>query len=309
MKPTLSRSLVAACLILFSCQTATAGILRDLLARRDASQPITLPADVQTLHDIAYGSDQRQRFDVYLPPHAQNAPVIFMVHGGGWRTGDKKSGAVVENKAARWLPRGFIFISVNYRLLPTDPLQQADDVAHALAAAQAKAATWGGDPSRFILMGHSAGAHLVALLSADPARAFKVGAKPWLGSILLDSAALNVEKIMEGRHFRLYDDAFGNQPAYWRSASPFDLLTPKAPPMLAVCSTRRKDSCPQAQDFVAKAGSLGVRAQVLPEDFSHREINELLGKDPVYTRAVETFMGSLDASVKDLLETSMTTTP
>src|SRR5207247_470736 len=112
----------------------------------------------------------------------------FMVHGGAWVLGDKASPGVMENKVARWAARGYILLSVDYRMIPeADPLEQAEDVARALAAAQAKAASWGGDPSKFVLMGHSAGAHLVGLLAADPARAFKRGAKPWLGAVLLDS--------------------------------------------------------------------------------------------------------------------------
>ena len=108
-----------------------------------------------------YGSDKQQRFDVYGPLEAKEAPIIFMVHGGACSLGNKAQGAVVENKVARWVPGGFIVISTNYRLLLTvGPIEQAKDVARALAVAQDKAASWGGDRTKFILMGHSAGAHL-----------------------------------------------------------------------------------------------------------------------------------------------------
>ena len=100
---------------------------------------------------------------------------------------------VVQEKVARWVPKGFVFISVNYRLYPTvNVLQEAQDVAMALAAAQSRAASWGADASRFILMGHSAGAHLVSLINASPTLAQREGAWPWLGTVSLDSAALNV---------------------------------------------------------------------------------------------------------------------
>ncbi len=65
------------------------------------------------------------------------------------------------------------------------------DVARALAAVQARAGEWGGDASRVVLMGHSAGAHLVALLSADPTRAAAEGAGPWRSAVVLDSAAID----------------------------------------------------------------------------------------------------------------------
>ena len=77
----------------------------------------------------------------------------------------------------RWVPKGFIFISTNYRMLPkTAPMEQIRDVASALAFAQGKASSWGGDPAGFIIMGHSAGAHLAALLAASPAMASRARA-------------------------------------------------------------------------------------------------------------------------------------
>jgi arylformamidase len=250
---------------------------------------------VKVLHDIPYGDDSKQRMDVYLPQISlKGAPVIFMVHGGAWAIGDKSSQAVVVNKVAKWVPRGFIFISVNYRLVPeADPLRQADDVAHALATAQDKAATWGGDPSRFILMGHSTGAHLVALLAAAPSRVLALGAKPWLGTVMLDSAAYDLVQIMQARHPRFYDKAFGSRPDFWRSASPYHVLTTSATPMLAVCSSRRDDSCPQAHKLAERAASLKVRMTVVEEDLSHRQINETLGQAGDYTEAVDKFISSL----------------
>lgn len=308
------RTLFAIMLFMLAADMAVAGPLRERIAERRAAQAeeelgdtedgasgASLPAGVQVIRDVAYGRANEQRFDVYLPPqgqraqHANNAPVILMVHGGGWKRGDKAERAVIENKMPHWTSQGFIFISTNYRLLPgTGPVEQAEDIAHALAAVQRNAASWGGDPSRVILMGHSAGSHLVALLSASPDKALRLGASPWLGSVLLDSAALDVVKIMEERHFPLYDDAFGSDPSYWRRASPYHHLSAGAPPMLAVCSTQRKASCPQAREFAAKAATLGVRAPVLEQDLSHREINLLLGEPGRYTAAVDAFIRSLE---------------
>lgn len=308
---------LAALCVLAMSQTALAGPLRDFIHERRAAaaqgpsvtqegasmRPAALPATVRVLRDIPYGRDARQRFDVYAPRQVKNAPVIFMVHGGGWRRGDKAMRAVVENKVARWVPQGFIVISTNYRLLPdAGPLEQAGDVARALAVAQERAANWGGDRDKFILMGHSAGAHLVALLAASPQRAIQAGAVPWLGTVALDSAALDVVKIMEAPHPPLYDNAFGSDPAYWRAASPFHVLSGPGKPLLAVCSTRRADACPQAERFVAKAAARGTRASVLPEDLSHRQINESLGEAGPYTRAVEAFLRGLDAAVARTLD-------
>lgn len=296
--------------LLLMWQLSYAGPIRDrIIEYRSAQQAkdiedaepagrVALPAGVRLVRDVPYGKDGQQRMDIYLPRQAAGAPVIFMVHGGAWRLGDKGARAVVENKVARWVSKGFIFISANYRLLPkTAPVEQAQDIASALATAQGKAASWGGDPAKFILMGHSAGAHLVALLDASPTMALKLGARPWLGTVLLDSAALDVVKIMEAKHARFYDRAFGSEPAYWRAASPFHVLSETATPFLAVCSTLRADSCPQARRFVIKATSLNLRASVLEQDRSHKDINQQLGIEGDYTDAVESFMGTLDESV------------
>jgi arylformamidase len=299
--------------------TAHAGPLRDWLAEhkaeRQAAQETSALDDgessgkavqvqgMRVLKDVAYGNENEQKMDVYLPAHAAGAPVIFMVHGGAWRIGDKAASQVVKNKVARWVSKGFIFVSVNYRLLPkADPLMQADDVARALAAAQAKAASWGGDPAKFVLMGHSAGAHLVALLSAAPARAQALGARPWLGTVSLDSAAMDVVQVMERDHFRLYDQAFGKDAAYWQASSPLRVLTSSAPPMLLVCSSKRPDKpCDQAKVFAAKAATLGIRAEISEQAMSHKEINQKLGLPGSYTDAVEIFMGSLDGAIRKLL--------
>ncbi|GAB3542702.1 alpha/beta hydrolase [Noviherbaspirillum agri] len=264
--------------------------------QEESAGDAALAPDLQVVRDVAYGADNEQRFDVYLPRTAQgqNAPLILMVHGGGWHRGDKAMKSVVENKANYWVGKGYIFISTNYRLLPkAAPLEQAEDVARALAVAQRRATSWGGDLSRFILMGHSAGAHLVALLASEPEKAQRLGAQAWLGTVMLDSAALDVVKVMEQPHAKLFDNAFGSDPQYWRRASPFHQLRAGAAPMLMVCSTQRPAACPQADQFAARAATLGIRAHVSRQDLSHREINMLLGEPGRYTAAVDAFIRSI----------------
>lgn len=304
-------------LLLSLTTTAEAGWLRDRLSARaeahaassemesdDGAGSASLPTDTKILKDIAYGNDKRQKLDVYLPAiKIKEAPVIFMVHGGAWRVGDKNASKVVQNKIARWLPRGFIFISVNYRLLPdADPLQQAEDVAQALAYAQAHARDWGGDPGQFLLMGHSAGAHLVSLLSANPALATAQGAQAWRGTVALDSAAMDVTAIMQREHYRFYDKAFGKDADFWRQTSPLAQLQNGNMPLLLVCSTKRPDApCDQANAFAATARKLGHAVDVLPQPLKHGDINGELGKNNDYTRAVETFMKTLGPSFANRL--------
>jgi len=260
-----------------------------------APQPPRLPPQVRRLADIAYGSDARQRFDVYLPEHPQHAPVIVMVHGGAWMIGNKAMPQVVQNKVAHWVGSGAIFVSIGYRLVPqVGPLDQASDVAHALAKVQALAPAWGGDPQRLVLMGHSAGAHLVALVGASPALAQGADARPWLGTVVLDSGALDLVALMRAPHARFYDRVFGRDPASWRAASPFDALTLGAPPMLLVCSTQRPDrSCAQSAAFATQANARGVHTSVSEQDLSHGEINATLGLPGGETDAVDAFLATL----------------
>lgn len=262
-----------------------------------ALAPALAQPDVRRLADLPYGPDAAQRMDVYLPPNAHGAPVLVMVHGGAWMFGKKDAASVVDLKVDHWVrAQGYILVSVAYRLVPqVDVMQQAQDVARAVAAVQAGAASWGGDAGRLVLMGHSAGAHLVALLSASPGIARQQGAQPWLGAIALDSAALDTAALMQRRHLPFYDRVFGSDPAFWRSVSPTDALAPGAPPMLLVCSTQRRDgSCTQAAQFAARVTATGGRAQVLPEDLSHAQINAELGLPGAYTSAVDAFIASVD---------------
>lgn len=293
----LARVVVASLLSLAAFAVYAGGLRERIAARRQAAEAAQapLPPGTRVLRDLPYGDDPRQRFDVYLPAAAHDAPLIVFVHGGAWAIGDKDNPGVVANKAAYWLPKGYAFVSVNYRMLPeAEPLTQADDVAHALAAVQRLAPEWKADAARVVLMGHSAGAHLVALLGADPARLTAAGARPPRGIVALDSAAMNVVQIMQfPRHFGFYDRAFGSDPAYWTAASPYHALTAASLPLQAVCSTQRADSCPQARAFAGKARELGVRVDVQPEDLTHAQINHELGAPSAYTDAVGRFVASL----------------
>jgi len=252
-----------------------------------------LPPGTQVQRDLSYGADPAQALDLYaLPGLGDSRPIIVMVHGGAWAFGDKDYRGVVQAKLAHWLPRGYLFVSVNYRMLPAQPVSgQADDVARALAYVQAHARDWGGDPGRVTLMGHSAGAHLVSLLSADPARAQAFGAQRWLATVALDSGAFDVVAIMQRRHLGLYDRAFGADPQTWQALSPLHQLKAGAVPVLAVCSTQRRDRpCTQAQDYTDRARALGVAGGVLPQDLDHGEVNKELGVEENYTRAVDQFL-------------------
>lgn len=236
--------------------------------------------------EVAYGSDRAQRYDVYRPARPERAPVIVLVHGGGWRHGDKRHATLVDNKVPHWLAQGYIVVSINYRMLPVPVATQAEDVALAVESVRAKASSWGGDAERIALVGHSAGAHLVNLLNSRG----PTGPQPWRAVVSLDSAAFDVERLMNARHLPLFDDAFGSDPAVWRSVSPQAQLSQPGKPLLAVCSSRRKDPCPDAESYSARFRQLGGLAEVLPVALSHKEINGELGLRSAYTEQVDRFL-------------------
>jgi len=259
--------------------------------------------------DVAYGSHGLEKMDVFLPKPAGGAPapIILMVHGGGWCVGDKGGASMTANKVARWSAKGFVFISINYPMVSDgrDALAQANAVAKAAAFVQANAGKWGGDPAKLILMGHSAGAHLVSLVNADAQIRQANGVKAILGTVSLDAGAVDVVRQMPNVYPFLktrYLEAFGNTEAQWIAASPFHKLERGAAPWLGVCSTTRKDDpCGQARAYADKSNGLGIRAAVLPEAKNHGAINKELGQAGEYTSGVEAFMASLDPAVAALL--------
>lgn len=267
------------------------------------------PGPTPDLKDIAYGRGDLRTLDVYgVKQYGDGpAPVIVMVHGGGWCVGDKAGPGITENKVSRWVNKGFVFVSVNYPMINegSDALAQANDVAKAVSFVQNNAASWGADPGRVILMGHSAGAHLVSLVNADAEIRKANGVRSLLGTISLDAGAIDVVRQMPNVYPFLrtrYREAFGDTEQQWIVASPFHRLDRSAGPWLGVCSTVRKDDpCGQARAYEAKSESLGIRAGVLPEALSHGAINKELGLPGAYTSAVEVFMASLDARVASLL--------
>lgn len=127
--------------------------------------PTPEPGSVQTALDLAYGPDGRQRLDLYRPASAEPAPMLLFVHGGGWSSGDKRQYAWLGVQLAR---EGLLVAMTNYRLAPAvQHPQHAQDVAAATAWLYRHGAEYGGDPRRLYLAGHSAGAHLGALVALD----------------------------------------------------------------------------------------------------------------------------------------------
>ncbi|MGV9010921.1 alpha/beta hydrolase [Brevundimonas sp.] len=115
--------------------------------------------------DLAYGDDPRQKMDVFAPAQARDLPVLVFFYGGGWDSGDRKDyGWAAQALAAR----GFVVFVPDYRLVPQVHYPAfIQDAAAATARAGELSVTYGGDPERLGVIGHSAGAHLAMMITLD----------------------------------------------------------------------------------------------------------------------------------------------
>ena len=126
--------------------------------------------------DLAYGTDARQKLDVYRPQAAQRAPVILFWYGGSWRHGEKDYYRFVGISLAR---RGFVAILPDYRLAPDHGFPAfVNDAASAVRWARDHAKDYGGDRDRIYISGHSAGGHSALMLALDPQYLRAVGLAP-----------------------------------------------------------------------------------------------------------------------------------
>ncbi|MEP7348579.1 MAG: alpha/beta hydrolase [Sphingorhabdus sp.] len=235
--------------------------------------------------EYAYGSDDLQKLDFWKAKMA-NAPLVIFVHGGGWKRGDKGN-ATGGSKAPHYLEQGYAFASINYRLVPKSTVeQQATDVANAVAYLRNNAQRLGLDPNRIVLMGHSAGAHLSALVGTDPRylRAAGLDLSVLSGVIPLDGAAYDVPTQMtDGPRImqKTYAQAFGSEPERQRALSPYwQAAAPNAPAFL-ILHVDRDDGARQSAALAHALRKNGARVQI--NAFAgkglkgHMEINRKLG--------------------------------
>jgi len=247
---------------------------------------------------VIYGKDARQQVDIYAPDDAVgDAPLVVFIHGGGWQMGDR---ARVQAKPQHFKDAGYVFASAGYRLLPDAPVeQQAADIGAALQALRSQAETGGFDPDRIVLMGHSAGAHLAALVATDPQYAGAAfGAI--LGVVLLDGAGYDVPKAIATPTMEmplLYRDVFGTDPARQKALSPITHVGGKdAAHWLALYVAKRPNSKAQSEALMGaltKAGAQAEAAAITGTD--HGRMNRDLGTEAgkAQTKAVDAFLAQV----------------
>ena len=297
--PALAAAL-AATVIAGTAQAQTDSAARERWAESvTQDQAAMKPAD-QT---IAYGRAPLQKLDFWHAKGANKAPLIVFVHGGGWKRGDKAN-ATGHWKVEHYPAEDYGFASINYRLVPRATVeQQAQDVADALKALIDRSGDLGIDRDKIVLMGHSAGAHLVALVGTDERYLKRAGLSfaDVAGVIPIDGAAYDVPAQMtDGGRFMqpTYRQAFGTDPARQRLLSPtLQAQAPNAGEFLLL-HVQRRDGIMQAQALAEALREAGTDVQV--ESFpgkgirGHREINQRLG-DPDYPAT-----GKVDAWLRDV---------
>jgi acetyl esterase/lipase len=243
-----------------SRRTALAGIYARFLAgcERLGFLAANLPAvfgPYKRLADIAYGSDPLQRLDVYAPEGAavEPRPVVVFWHGGRWREGDKADYRFVGAALAE---SGYVTVVANYRHYPQVKMPGfMQDAARAALFAAAHAHEYGGARERLYLMGHSAGAHLAALLTLDPRYFAAAGqAAPHIAGVIGLSGPYDFLPLLEPDD----QDMFGPPPLYPES-QPINFVRADAPPMLLVQGLDDETVKPKnSRNLAAALQALGV---------------------------------------------------
>lgn len=267
---------------------------------------LSLARAAETQRDIPYGTEhKRQVLDIYAPQDAKNAPVVFWIHGGGWQTGDKSS---VQQKPQAFVERGFVFVSINYRLLPeVDMGAIIRDVAKALAWTHEHIREYGGDPNRIFVMGHSAGAQLAALVSIDNRYLKEHGLTQQFikGCVPVDGDTFDVPAIIEVAETRCrvhhlplptfgHREKFGNDPEKHRDFSAVTHVEKGRyiPPFLIIHVADHPDTSVQARRLESslKAADIPV-TRYGGRETTHSKINADLGvADDPGTKALFEFV-------------------
>jgi acetyl esterase/lipase len=289
-----------------------------LVASSAAGQEVAL--------NIPYAApgDERQALDVYAAKGAKHLPVVVWIHGGGWVSGDKSEVGV---KPRAFGEQGFVFVSINYRLLtepvskpaweggqahipPRTPENEPDpgrlkphvemgeivrDVAKAVGWVHKNIARHGGNGARMVVMGHSAGAQLAALVCTDE-RYLQADGVPFSalkGCVPVDGDTYDIPAIITTAEIRQtvhglplptfgHRQKFGNDPA---KHIEFSAVTHAAkgkgiPPFLILHVAGHPDVTAQAKRLEAALSAAEVPVTVFgAEETTHRRLNENLGRD------------------------------
>jgi len=255
--------------------------------------------EMQVHRDLSYAEpkSERQTLDVYQPSHAKERPVVFWIHGGGWKKGSKEG---VQLKPRAFTEHGFVFVSTNYRLLPEVSIQEmAGDIAKAIRWTHEHAKEFGGDPNAIYVLGHSAGAHLAALVCTDDRylKAEGVSLSIIKGCVPLDVSVYDIPKRLADSNVAppaTMREVFGDTDELHRELSPVTHVAKgkNIPAFLIFHVADRPETRLQSHWFAEKLTAAGVVARVVAaEGKTHGTISTDLGlPDDKPTQALFEFL-------------------
>jgi acetyl esterase/lipase len=205
--------------------------------------------------NIAYGADRQQRLDVYVPDPPAGIPraVVVFWHGGRWRFGDKADYRFVGAALAQ---SGYVAVVANYRHYPQVKMPGfMSDAAQAASWAVAHAEEFGGDRERLYLMGHSAGAHMAALVTLDKSYFAATGQPvPRIAGVIGLSGPYDFLPLLEPD----VQDMFG-PPQIYPQSQPINFVRADAPPMLLMHGLNDDTVRPKnSRNLAAALSALGV---------------------------------------------------
>jgi len=240
----------------------------------------------KTFLNIPYteAKNEKQTLDLFAPFGAKNLPIIFWIHGGGWQAGNKED---VQIKPQAFTAKGFLFVSTNYRLIPAASIKEmAGDIAKSMRWVYDHAKEYGGDPTTFVVMGHSAGAQLAALVSTDDSflNAEKLPLTIIKGCVPVDGdtydVPMQIAMVIE-RSAISYRKKFGDEKQQ-KELSPVSHVAKgkNIPPFLILHVAGHPETGGQSQRLVKELKAAGISAGAYPsEGKTHGSINADLGKD------------------------------
>lgn len=183
--------------------------------------------DYRRIADVPYGGLQQQKLDLYVPNGIVPRAAVVFWHGGRWEFGDKSDYRFV---GAALAGLGCVGVVANYRHYPTVRMAGfMEDAARAALFAADHARTYGLDADRLVLMGHSAGAHMAALLALDTRHLAAAGRVPRVAGLIGLSGPYDFLPLQEDD----VRDMFGPPERYGES-QPIQFARADAPPALLV---------------------------------------------------------------------------
>lgn len=197
--------------------------------------------------DIAYGSDPRQKLDIYAPKGARNAPVVVFFYGGSWNSGRRQDYVFAARALAA---KGFVTVVPDYRLVPQVRYPGfVEDGAAAVAWTQKNIADYGGNPAWIGVSGHSAGAYIALMLALDGRWLARAGAP---GAIKAAVGLAGPYDFLPFQPGGAADLAFGKAPDR-RDTQPIAHAWADAPPVLLLAGADDTTVLPRNSTALAAA--------------------------------------------------------